>query len=158
MAGYGTDLALDWSAFTRVLVARQKGAGDGRLTKPDLDRFEDAVEADELWVSPPFRLEARYSAMSAADFLELDAELDGFKQARSDATTWQLALTAQEALVQDKAVSHRVKFADLLVAAAAHQAGIGVLHYDKDYDLIANHTDLTIGSVWIAPKGSLNQG
>ncbi len=152
MAGYGKQLALDRSAYTRVLLARQKGAGGGRLKAAGLRRFEDAVIGDELWVCPPFRLEARYSATSAHDFAALDAELDGFKQTGSDGRTWQLALTAQQALANDKAVSHRVKFADLLVAAAAHQVGVGVLHYDKDYDTIAHHTNLMIESQWIAPK------
>jgi len=32
---------------------------------------------------------------------------------------------------------------------------LGGLHYDHDYDVIAQHTDLEFDSVWLAPCGSL---
>ena len=39
----------------------------------------------------------------------------------------------------------------------ARAAGIalGVLHYDHDYDLLTERTDLLFESVWLAPRGSL---
>jgi len=39
----------------------------------------------------------------------------------------------------------------------ARAAGIalGVLHYDHDYDLISERTDLSYESVWVAPRGSI---
>jgi hypothetical protein len=40
-------------------------------------------------------------------------------------------------------------------AALADARGVGVLHYDRDYDLIAKHTDLDFDSEWLAPAGSL---
>jgi hypothetical protein len=30
-----------------------------------------------------------------------------------------------------------------------------VLHYDHDYDLIAEKTDLSFGSIWLAARGVL---
>jgi hypothetical protein len=42
-----------------------------------------------------------------------------------------------------------------MIAACAHRAEAGVLHYDRDYDVLAEHTDLTFESVWLAPPGSL---
>jgi predicted nucleic acid-binding protein len=50
---------------------------------------------------------------------------------------------------------HRLPPVDLLVAAIADRHGLGVLHYDRDYDLLAEKTDLDVGSVWLAPAGSL---
>lgn len=41
----------------------------------------------------------------------------------------------------------------MLIAAAAAEAGVGVLHYDADYDTLA--TVLRFESRWIAPRGSL---
>ena len=46
-----------------------------------------------------------------------------------------------------------VKHPNLLIAAAAEAAGIGVLHYDDDYDRIAAITGKP--TRWLAPKGSL---
>ncbi len=34
--------------------------------------------------------------------------------------------------------------------------GLGVLHYDRDYDTIAEHTSLRFKSIWVAPKGSID--
>jgi predicted nucleic acid-binding protein len=114
------------------------------------------VLADRLHVCTPFRLEARFSARSAEDFAALSEGLDGFPQAAGDAETWLLAERAQRDLAEGSGVSHRVKLADLLVAATASQHRLGILHYDADYDLIANHTELDFESVWIAPAGSVD--
>jgi hypothetical protein len=32
---------------------------------------------------------------------------------------------------------------------------LGVLHYDHDYDVIADRTDLRFASVWLADPGTL---
>jgi predicted nucleic acid-binding protein len=48
---------------------------------------------------------------------------------------------------------HRAKLPDALIAAAAQQAGIGVLHYDRHYDRLAEV--LHFDSRWIAPAGTL---
>jgi hypothetical protein len=42
---------------------------------------------------------------------------------------------------------------DLLVAAAAEQAGLAVLHYDADFDRIASVTGQSCG--WVVPAGSV---
>lgn len=42
---------------------------------------------------------------------------------------------------------------DVMVAVAAERAGLTVLHYDKDFDLIAGVTGQPCK--WVAPKGSL---
>jgi predicted nucleic acid-binding protein len=46
-----------------------------------------------------------------------------------------------------------VKHPDLLIAAAAEAAGVAVVHYDEDYDRIADVTGQE--TRWIAPRGSL---
>ena len=43
------------------------------------------------------------------------------------------------------------KIADLLIAAAAEAAGLVVLHYDHDFDLIADVTGQR--TEWIVPAG-----
>jgi hypothetical protein len=46
------------------------------------------------------------------------------------------------------------KLPDLLVAAAAEQAGYTVLHYDADFDLIASVTGQPCQ--WVAPPGTVD--
>ena len=147
---------LDWSAYTRVLLATSRPGGGIRLNPSQVKAFEEAVLADRFYVCTPFRLEARFSARTAGDFASLSEDLDGFRQANADAETWLLAERAQRDLAEDPTVSHRVKLADLLVAAIASQRQLGVLHYDADYDLIAAHSKLEFESAWIAPRGSID--
>lgn len=66
----------------------------------------------------------------------------------------QLALEAQQDLVS--VGHHRLRPTGILIAACAHEAGAGVLHYDKDYDVLREHTRLRFRSEWLAPAGSLN--
>jgi hypothetical protein len=42
-----------------------------------------------------------------------------------------------------------------MTAALADRHELGILHYDRDYDLILERTDLRFGSVWLARRGSL---
>jgi hypothetical protein len=41
----------------------------------------------------------------------------------------------------------------LLIAAAAEAAGLIVLHYDQDYDVIARVTGQPVE--WVVPRGSV---
>jgi predicted nucleic acid-binding protein len=47
---------------------------------------------------------------------------------------------------------HRVSPPDLIIAATAELGGAAVLHYDKDYDLIAAITGQP--TEWVVPRGS----
>ena len=147
---------LDWSAYVRVVVAQARPDRGRRLSRQTLLAFQDAVRDNRLHTSPPFRIEALHSARTAADFLAFSEELDGLAQAGGDATTWLLAERTQRELAEGRRVSHRIPLPDLLVASIASQQGLAVLHYDGDYDLLAQHTSLEFESVWIAPAGSVN--
>jgi len=50
---------------------------------------------------------------------------------------------------------HRLAPLDIMIAACAHEAEAGVLHYDPDYDILAARTTLDFSSEWVAPAGSL---
>ncbi len=48
---------------------------------------------------------------------------------------------------------HRVPIPDLIIAAAAEAAGLTLLHYDRDYDLIAEITHQP--TAWVVERGSV---
>lgn len=48
---------------------------------------------------------------------------------------------------------HRIPIPDLLIAATAESAGLTVLHYDRDFDLIAEVTGQA--TEWVVPRGSV---
>ena len=60
---------------------------------------------------------------------------------------------AVQDLLAEKSQQRGAKIADLLIAAAAEAAGLVVLHYDHDFDLIAQTTGQR--TEWIVPAGSL---
>ncbi len=125
-----------------------------RRTHPAVrKRVAGLLEANDVGVCLPFLLEAGYSARSAIDHERLIGDLSLLRRVEIDAEVESLALGAQRRLA--RAGHHRLPPSDLVIAACAHRSGAGVLHYDRDYDLIAKQTDLSFESEWLAPAGSL---
>jgi predicted nucleic acid-binding protein len=148
MIGYSGPAVVDTSAWTR--------AADGRLTDQPRRRFDSALAAGQLWSCPPASLEIRFGAQDDEEFDEIDEELRALPDASLSAEAARAAVRAQAELSAAPGVSHRVKPVDLLIAAVAASEGLGVLHYDRDYDTIAEHTSLRFKSIWVAPRGSLD--
>jgi predicted nucleic acid-binding protein len=148
LSSYGQHLLLDNSVWARAL--------DKRLSGPYREKFDAALAAGELWTCPPTLLEMRYSARDEKGFEVLAKRLDALEHAPLSTEAAARALNAQVELALAKGISHRVKPVDLLIAATATEAGIGVLHYDHDYDTIEQHTSLSFASVWAAPRGSMD--
>jgi predicted nucleic acid-binding protein len=99
----------------------------------------------------PTDLEAGYSSPNPTAHLAM----------RRLRATWPLATMGQPVLdraveVQDvlaeRSQQRGAKIADLLIAAAAEAAGLVVLHYDHDFDLIADVTGQPVE--WIVPAGT----
>jgi predicted nucleic acid-binding protein len=65
---------------------------------------------------------------------------------------WDTMLATQRALV-DTARHRSVKIPDLVIAAVAQQHRATVLHYDSDYDAIADVTGQP--TRWIVERGTL---
>jgi predicted nucleic acid-binding protein len=137
---------LDTSAWARVR--------DGRIAGSGAERIAGGIERGELAMTEPLMLEMRYSARDAHDFARLAEELDALPLLTLDEASVRRAMDAQEQLGEHRSVSHRVKPVDLLVAGVADRHRAAILHYDGDYDLIAEHTDLSFESVWAAERGS----
>lgn len=146
--GYGQPLLLDNSAWARAL--------DGRLSGAHRETFDAALAEGELWTCLPTLLEMRYSARDEQGFKTLAERLDALAHSPLTTEMTARALDAQAELASAKGITHRVKPVDLLIACVAASSGIGVLHYDSDYDTIAAHTSLEFGSVWVAPRGSID--
>jgi predicted nucleic acid-binding protein len=138
-------LLLDNSAWVRL--------GDAAVPRERADELADALESGRIAACLPFLLEAGYSARSAREHEDLLAELRALPQYRLDGATELRALDAQAQLA--RAGHRRLPPVDLLIAALADRHGLGVLHYDHDYDLIAEKTDLAFDNVWLAARGTL---
>ncbi|MBA2348754.1 MAG: PIN domain-containing protein [Solirubrobacterales bacterium] len=116
-----------------------------------------AFAAGRLICCDAFLLEALYSARSGTHMRALHAVITGgMPSVQCSERTWEIAFEAQQAMADAAGLMHRRKPMDFLMAATAHQHGLGILHYDRDYDLIAEHGGLDFASVWVAPPGSLD--
>lgn len=129
---------------------------DGRIAGAAAEHLLERLEQGELALTEPLLLEMRYSARDGQDFALLAEELDALPLLALDAAATRRALDAQAQLAAAPDISHRVKPIDLLVAAVAELHATAVLHYDADYELLAQRTDLAFESVWIAERGSLS--
>lgn len=96
-------------------------------------------------------LELGYSTRNAADHKRLSAARLGLPRAEVSEEVMRRALDVQGLLAGRG--WHRLSPADLIIAAAAEQAGMTVLHYDSDFERIAEVTGQP--HRWIAPRGSL---
>jgi predicted nucleic acid-binding protein len=101
----------------------------------------------------PFLLEAGYSARSGRERSAMMVDLAKLPRVEIDREIEAAALDAQRELAD--VGHHRLPPADVTIAACAHIAGMGVLHYDSDYDLLVKHTSLKFESEWLAQPGVL---
>jgi len=97
-------------------------------------------------------LEIGYSARNAAEWDELVDALDAFELVDTTAEHIQRARQVQRLLAANSQRGRKIP--DLLVAAAAEQAGYTVLHYDADFDLIASVTGQPCQ--WAVPPGTVD--
>ena len=138
-------LLIDNSAWARL--------ASPRLAAERVEEVAQWIEAAELGSCLPFLLEAGYSAQSGPDHERVVADLIMLPWIELTPAISRLAIQAQRELAR---VGHRrVPPADAVIAACAHSEGAGVLHYDRDYDVIAERSGLDFRSEWLAPAGSL---
>ncbi len=117
------------------------------------DRLGAAMDSAQLGVCLPFLLEAGFSAQSGGEHENIMRRLTLLPRTDVTHKVEKLAIEAQGELA---AIGHhRLAPTDLIIAACAHEARAGVLHYDRDYDLILEHTELEFESRWVAPAGTL---
>lgn len=97
-------------------------------------------------------LELLFSARTHADLVEIRAERAMLPQLDIIQADFERATDVLEALARTS--HHRAAgVPDLLIAAVAERHRLTVLHYDKDYDLIAGVTKQRVD--WIVPSGSV---
>ena len=138
-------LLFDNSAWTHLL--------QGAVPKDRAEEIAEWMDRDEIAVCLPFLLEAGYSAQSAGKHRSMMDRFETLPRIVIDSEVERMALAAQRELA---AIGHhRLAPMDVIIAACAHRAEAGVLHYDRDYDILAERTSLTFESEWLVPSGTL---
>lgn len=99
-------------------------------------------------------LEVLFSVRSGAEHRVERADLElRFGQVPIDRRVLDRAIDVQ-GLLADRGQHRGASIIDLVIAAAAEHAGLIVLHYDSDFELIASVTGQP--TEWVVPKGSVD--
>ena len=96
-------------------------------------------------------LEVGYSARNADEWDQLLGALQAFVPIDTTAAHVRRALRVQRLLARRSQRGRKIP--DLLVAAAAEELHVAVLHYDADFDLIATVTGQRCQ--WVVPAGTV---
>lgn len=117
------------------------------------EHWTQALRARRLRIAPAIRLEILLSARGGPEFDALAETLSALQAAQCTASIVHAAEDAMRQLAQRSHGAHRLPVVDYVLAATAEQIGAAVLHYDRDYDTLAEVMEFE--SVWLAPPGSI---
>lgn len=124
-----------------------------RLHRPAVrDVIEPLTQNGELGRAGVCDLEIGYAARNAGEWDKLVGALGVFELVETTAAHVRRARQVQR-LLADRHQRGR-KIPDLLVAAAAEEHGLTVVHYDADFDRIAAVTGQTCR--WVVPPGTID--
>jgi predicted nucleic acid-binding protein len=117
-------------------------------------RVEPLIDAGVAATCGVTDLEQLFSARSGNEHREWREEIAlRFVNVGVQQTMLDRAIEVQ-GLLADKAQHRAASIPDLVVAAAAEHAGLTVLHYDADFELIATVTGQP--TQWVVPRGSVD--
>jgi predicted nucleic acid-binding protein len=97
-------------------------------------------------------LEVGYGSRNAREWDQDMADLSVFQLVETTADHMRRARQVQRLLASRSQRGRKIP--DLLIAAAAEQAGLTLLHYDADFDLIAKVTGQACE--WVVAAGSID--
>jgi predicted nucleic acid-binding protein len=131
-----------------------KSALTRRETRPEVrEVLEPLLVAGEIATCGIVDLELLFSARDRATYRSLVEALRGMPRVPLDEASVNRALGVQ-AMLAERSQHRAVPLPDLLVAACAETADLTVLHYDADFDRIAELTGQP--AQWIVPRGSVS--
>ena len=120
-----------------------------------LEAFRALLVEGQIAICDMVKLELLHGARNPADFARRRDELDALPQCATGPAEWKRALDVYGEVCRrgpGNDAHRRINHQDLLIAATAEAADETVLHYDADYDTIAEVTGQP--SRWIVPRGS----
>ena len=114
--------------------------------------FDGRMFAGEIATCSMVAMEFLWTAQNAREFREQREELDALPQLAITDHTWTRAIDVWDELVA-RGRHRQITPPDLLIAATAELAGVGLCHYDRDFETIAEVSGQPVRA--IAPLSSL---
>lgn len=125
-----------------------------RKGKPGLEWFGGAIVDGFVAVCDQILMEVLFSARDIDDFKAIERGMLACPWLDTQPTDWEESRRVFRELAARGPLHHRqVKISDLLIAAVAARHGVAIVHYDRDYDIIASVTKQP--ARWGAPPGTL---
>jgi predicted nucleic acid-binding protein len=126
----------------------------GRLHRPSVAAvLGPLIQAGLVATCGVIELELAWATRNGAEFDVVRADRqEGYEWLATHDGDWHRALDVQAALSHSGRV-RAVGFPDLLVASVAEREQVTLLHYDSDYDLIAEITKQPMQ--WVVPRGTV---
>lgn len=115
------------------------------------DVVEPLAAAGDIGRASICDLEVGHSARNTEEWDHFVGALNAFGPVDTTAAHVRRALQVQRLLAERSQRGRKIP--DLLIAAAAEELGLSVLHYDADFDLIASVTGQRCQ--WVVPAGSV---
>lgn len=113
------------------------------------DLLLGATERGDICWCRPVRYELMVDARGPEGIAAVERTLDGLREIPVDRGVQRAALaTMRELAAAGSHGAHRFPLTDLTVAAAAQDAGIGILHFDQHLERLGDH--LGIEARWIS--------
>ena len=108
------------------------------------DEVEHLLAEDRVAIFPMICLELLGGTKSVDEFNRLKNRLDALYQIPADRANWE---TATELAFKLRQHGKTIPYTDILIGSAAILANALLLHADKHFDLMAEHTDLNVRSL-----------
>jgi hypothetical protein len=115
--------------------------------------WREALLERRLRIPPLVRFEILLSAQDGQSFDTLAERLSALHASPLGPSVIAAAGQAMRTLAHRSAGAQRIPIVDYLVAASAQELGGAVIHYDRDYDTLAEL--MGFESIWLAPAGTL---
>ena len=138
-------------AIARYLADKSAHA---RLHHPTVQqRLIPLIEGGLIATCTLVDLEILFSTRTVQEYNDVRRELSGFEKLDIEQADWDRAVEVQAALAA-AGRTRAVGIPDLLLAAVAERHRVTVLHYDRDFDIIAAVTGQA--TLWVVPSGSVS--
>jgi predicted nucleic acid-binding protein len=112
-----------------------------RAVKNEVDLL---LAEDRAAIFPMIRLELLGGTKSTKEFERLGSRLGALHQIPADETNWEMAAELAFKLRQR---GKAIPYTDILISSAAILANVLLLHADRHFDLMVEHTDLRVKSL-----------
>jgi predicted nucleic acid-binding protein len=120
---------------------------------PVAERLRPLVDSNLVATCGALEVEALYSSRNIEEYEKLRTQrLAIFTYLECEEIDWQNALATQH-LLCEKSQHRGIRVPDLVIAAIALRYDLTVIHYDSDFDRIAEVTGQR--TEWVVPRGSV---